>query len=57
MRAKSRRAESDLEEYEKLDAEEVRDVIQEIRQTLATQSTLQEDIFSGVKTRVRPHHH
>ena len=57
VRGKLRRAESELQEYKNLDVEEVRGTIETIRRSLATQSELQQDIFSGVKTRVRPHPH
>ena len=53
MRAKLRQAESALQEYKSLDVDQVRDVIAEIRGNLATQSKLQEGIFSAVKTKVR----
>ena len=53
VRERLRGAESGLQEYESLNIDEVRDAIEEIQQDLATQSELQEDIFSGLKTRVR----
>ncbi len=43
-----------LQEYENLTIDEVPDMIEDIQRNLAAQSKLQQDIFSGVKTRVRP---
>ncbi|KAI1789276.1 hypothetical protein LXA43DRAFT_893242 [Ganoderma leucocontextum] len=52
MRASLARAESAFQEYESLNVDEVRDAIQDIRQNLATQSALQDDIFSDVTTKL-----
>ena len=53
VRERLRGAESGLQEYESLNIDELRDAVEEIQRNLATQSELQEDIFSGLKTRVR----
>ena len=57
MRCRQSRAESELEELEDINVDQVRDAIEEIRRNLAAQSELQDDILSGVKTKVRPRLH
>ncbi|PIL30073.1 hypothetical protein GSI_07784 [Ganoderma sinense ZZ0214-1] len=52
MRAKLRQAESELQGHKNLDLDQVLDAIDEIRRNLGTQSELQEDIFSAVKTKL-----
>ena len=57
MRCRQSRAESELEELEDINVDQVRDAIEEIRRNLAAQSELQDEILSGVKTKVRPRSH